>query len=357
MSCHPSGRRDGAPAPAIGATEPRSWKGVAFGTLCALIWGIQPIISKISVADGLTAADVTVLRFLVAGAVLLPVAARAPDFPVGQLGWMRAVVLGVLAGAPFSLALVGGVAFAPAFHSAVIGPGLTPVTAMLLGLVMLHERPSGAQLAALALTVGGLAVFSWEAFEGAPAREGAWRGDLLFALSGGMWATFGFLANRWRASSIAATAAISILSLLSVPLFAFFMPLHLLNASLLASLLQALFQGVLVSVVALYLYSRAVALLGPLQAALFVPLTPIVTAVADLIYLGERPSVTETAGMVAVVSGMALCIAGRRTGRLQGSAVPEPRSSPLQPCLVKFPHPARDDRPGSYQGDDARKSQ
>jgi drug/metabolite transporter (DMT)-like permease len=288
-ACDPTSK-----APLARAIGPRSWKGLGFGALCALIWGIQPIVSKISVADGLTAADVTVLRFFAAGAVLLPLAASAPGFPVGQLGWRRAVALCVLAGAPFSLALVGGVAFAPAFHSAVIGPGLTPVTAMLLGLVVLHERPSGTQ------------------FAGAPSREGAWRGDLLFALSGCMWAGFGFLANRWQASSIGAAAAISILSLMSVPLIALFMPLHMLHAPWLSSLTQALFQGVLVGVVALYLYTRAVALLGPLQAALFVPLTPIVTALVDLLSSGEQPSPTETLGMVTVVAGMVFCIAARR---------------------------------------------
>lgn len=311
----PSGRRDiVAPPSASSASRigPRSWKGLGFGALCALIWGVQPIVSKISVADGLTAADVTVLRFLAAGFMLLPVAARAPNFPVGQLGFARAALLAILAGAPFSLALVGGVAFAPAFHSAVIGPGLTPITAMLLSLLVLRERPAWGELGALALTLAGLVLFSFEAFAGAPAREGAWRGDLLFALSGFMWAAFGFMANRWRATSLNAAAAISILSLMSVPLWAFFMPLHLGDASFWASLLQALFQGVLVGVVALYLYARAVALLGPMQAALFVPLTPIVTAIIDLFWLGEQASLSEAVGMGAVISGMILCIAAPR---------------------------------------------
>ena len=311
----PSGRRDFvAPPSALSGSRigPRSWKGLGFGALCALIWGIQPVVSKISVAEGLTAADVTVLRFLAAGLVLLPVAARAPNFPVGQLGFARAALLAILAGAPFSLALVGGVAFAPAFHSAVIGPGLTPITAMLLSLLVPRERPAWGELGALALTLAGLVLFSFEAFAGAPAREGAWRGDLLFALSGCMWAAFGFMANLWRASSLNAAAAISIMSLMSVPLWAFFMPLHMGDASFWASLLQALFQGVLVGVVALYLYTRSVALLGPMQAALFVPLTPIVTAIIDLLWLGEKASLTEAVGMVAVISGMILCIAAPR---------------------------------------------
>ena len=293
----------------MSAVGTRSWKGLGFGAVCALIWGIQPIVSKISVVDGLTAADVTVLRFLAAGLVLLPVAARAPNFPVGPLGWTRAVTLAILAGAPFSLALVGGVAFAPAFHSAVIGPGLTPITAMLLGLIFLRERPAWGELVALALTLCGLVLFSFEGFAGTPAREGAWRGDLLFALSGCMWAGFGCLANRWKASSVGAAASISILSLMSVPLWAFSLTLHLDEVSLWASLLQALFQGVIVGIVALYFYTRAVALLGAVQAALFVPLTPIVTAVIDFIWLGEQASLAEMIGMIAVIGGMFLCIA------------------------------------------------
>jgi drug/metabolite transporter (DMT)-like permease len=75
---------------------------------------------------------------------------------------------------------------------------------------------------------------------------------------------------------------------------------------------QALFQGVLVGVAALYLYTRAVALLGPVQAALFVPLTPIVTGVVDLLWLGEQASLSETVGMAAVIAGMVLCIAAPR---------------------------------------------
>ena len=311
----PSGRREIVAAPAVRArstSRALSWNGLGFGASCALIWGIQPIVSKVSVADGLTAADVTVLRFLAAGIVLFPIAARAPNFPVGRLGWARAAVLAMLAGAPFSLAIVDGVAFAPAFHSAVIGPGMTPIVAMLLGLIVLRERPAWGELGALALTLIGLVLFSFDGFAGASAREGAWRGDLLFALSGCMWAGFGFLANRWKASSMGAAAAISILSLVSVPLWASFMAMHLNEVSIWASLLQALFQGAVVGIVALYFYTRAVALLGAVQAALFVPLTPIVTALIDLVWLGEQASLTEVTGMAVVIAGMFLCIATPR---------------------------------------------
>jgi drug/metabolite transporter (DMT)-like permease len=70
--------------------EPHAfWKGLAFGTLCAVIWGIQAVVSRQSVADGMTAVDVTILRFVGAGIALLPFAIRLRPFPVGVLGWPR----------------------------------------------------------------------------------------------------------------------------------------------------------------------------------------------------------------------------------------------------------------------------
>lgn len=290
------------------AASPISYRGLALGLICVLIWGIQPIVSKLSIADNLTAGDVTVLRFLFSGLALLPVAWRAGSFPVGRLGWGRACVLSAVAGAPFSLAIVGGVAFAPPLHSAVVSPGLIPVVAMALAFFIVHETPSRSQLASVALVLVGLVLFSVEAISGAPAREGAWIGHLLFVASAIMWASFGFFAKRWHANSFAATGTIAILSLISTPLWAFFLPLNLMHATLPAILLQGIFQGLLVGVVALYLYTRTVALIGSVQAALFVPLVPIVTAVVDLLYFGELPSLMEALGMVVVVAGMLLCV-------------------------------------------------
>ena len=40
--------------------------GLGCGLLTSLIWGVQAVVSRQSVADGLTAADVTILRFAIA---------------------------------------------------------------------------------------------------------------------------------------------------------------------------------------------------------------------------------------------------------------------------------------------------
>jgi drug/metabolite transporter (DMT)-like permease len=136
------------------------WKGIGLGVLCALIWGVQAVVSRRSVIDGLSASDVTILRFIVASLVLFPVTLGMRPIPVGELGWRRALVLTTLAGAPYTLILVGGAAFAPALHNAVITPGLIPVMAVLLGFLVLGQRPGVMKLAGIGLILAGIPLFS-----------------------------------------------------------------------------------------------------------------------------------------------------------------------------------------------------
>lgn len=302
---------DGPPAPGQPRAD-RRWLGAACGLAAALIWGVQAVVSRQSNADGLTAADVTLLRFVTAAAILLPVALkRMKPFPVGALGWRRALILTALAGAPYSLVLVGGAAFAPALHSSIITPGLIPILTAALAWLVLGERAGRARLAGLALVLAGVALFSWEALVSSPSREGAWIGDLLFCLTALMWSVFGLLARRWGADAIDVTIVTCLLSLLLLPAMAFALPMRLTQTGLGPILLQAVYQGALVGVGALFFYTRSVVLLGAGRAALFLPLVPVVTALAALVLLAEAPSTRETFGMALVITGMVVALRAR----------------------------------------------
>lgn len=294
-----------SPAPA----SPRLAVGFACGILAALIWGVQAVVSRQSVTDGLSAGDVTILRFLAAALVLLPFAfQRLKPFPVGRLGWKKALILTAIVGPSYSLILVGGAHFAPALHSSVISPGLIPVATALLAFLLLGERASALRLAGLAVIVAGIVVFSWEAMADTPSRAGAWIGDLLFVLIALLWSVFGLLARRWGADAVEVTMATCLLSVPLLPLLALAQPVNLLAVPLSAVALQALYQGVIVGAAALFLYTQAVALLGAARAALFLPLVPVVTALSGAALLGEQASRLELAGMALAVAGMALAL-------------------------------------------------
>jgi drug/metabolite transporter (DMT)-like permease len=283
--------------------------GFACGILASVIWGVQSVVSRQSVADGLSAGDVTALRFLAASLVLLPFAIRRlKPFPVGRLGWKKALILTALIGPSYSLILVGGAHFAPALHSSVISPGLIPVATALLAVFVLGDRISPLRVIGLAVIVAGIAVFSFEAMANTPTREGAWIGDLLFVLIAVLWSVFGLLARRWGADAVEVTMATCLLSVPLLPLLALVQPVNLLQVPFSAIALQALYQGVLVGAVALFLYTESVAILGAARAALFLPLVPVVTALSGAALLGEHASPLEIAGMALAIIGMVVAL-------------------------------------------------
>jgi drug/metabolite transporter (DMT)-like permease len=64
----------------------------------------------------------------------------------------------------------------------------------------------------------------------------------------------------------------------------------------------------LVGVASMYLYTRAIALLGSVRASVSVALVPLVTAFASAPVLAEQPHASEVVGMVVVVLGVVLSL-------------------------------------------------
>lgn len=284
------------------------WLGVVAGLGCVLIWGGQSVITRQAVQQGLTPADITVLRFVVAGVVLLPIALRMRPPLAGRLGWARTLLFSVLVGAPYSLLIVGGLTMAPAVHQAVIGPASIPLFAAILAWLFAGEKGGRRKGAGLALVMAGIAVFFSAGLSGAAVPAGAWRGDLLFMVSAAMWAVFGLLSQRWRADALESAASTCVVSLLSVPLWMFAMPTGFAHVPTGTILWQAFYHGILVGAVALFLYARAVELLGSASAALFLPLMPVVTAIGAWLWLGEQTTLIEVAGMLLVGTGMVVAM-------------------------------------------------
>jgi drug/metabolite transporter (DMT)-like permease len=80
---------------------------------------------------------------------------------------------------------------------------------------------------------------------------------------------------------------------------------------------QALFQGLLVTVVSLLLYARAVALLGASAGAAFGALVPALAALFAILFLGEWPDGGDWLAIALVSVGVYLASGGplgRRPG-------------------------------------------
>src|SRR5260370_9778104 len=98
------------------------WKevrGVSFGPVAALAGGGYLALARAGVIGGIGPADLTLLRFGVAGTLLFPVLFRHGMRDLAGVGWRRGLVLTALAGPPSPLRQPGGFVFPPLTHALV----------------------------------------------------------------------------------------------------------------------------------------------------------------------------------------------------------------------------------------------
>ncbi len=292
-----------ASTPAVKALSPTA-RGVAYGVAAVAIWGIYLAFARANVSAGVLPEDLAFVRYAVAGAIMLPwLMSHAPATLAG-IGWLRGVVLSLLAGPLFILVGASGFLFAPLSHGAVVQPAAITVAGLALGALLLGDRLTRVRVSGAAVILAGLALVA-----GPGAISGGVHGlvgDALFALAGMMWAGFAVLSKRWSVSPIAATAVVSVLSaVIYTPLFLATRGLDALLAQAPAVLLQQIVvQGVLSGVVAVFAFGRAVELLGSPRAAALPALVPVVAILTGVPVTGELPTLLQTIGLIVVTLGL-----------------------------------------------------
>jgi drug/metabolite transporter (DMT)-like permease len=277
--------------------------GVACGAGAALFWSAGFVSARHGIDIGFTPADLTLHRFVWAGLVLAPLVLRAGA--LGSIGWGGALAITLLGGPGLALISYSGFLLVPLGHGGVIQPSCAALGGLLLASVVLKERLTAARALGAAVIVAGLALIGGEAL----ATIGRYGivGDLSFALAGFFFAVFGTLLRRWGIAPMRATAIISVLSLAGVPIYLALYGLErLLALGAWNNLLQALVQGMLAGPGAIYLFTRAVELLGAGRAAVFTSLVPGFTMLLGLLLLGEVPTLPQLAGFAIVLAGFRL---------------------------------------------------
>jgi AcrR family transcriptional regulator len=147
---------------------------------------------------------------------------------------------------------LGGYAFAPLAHDAVIHPASVTILSTGIASAQPGERLGRIRLIGGGLVIAGIVPIS---SHGLHAASGAatWIGDLLFFTSTVLWVVFAVLIRHWRLPSIPAIAGVPVLSLVAiVPGFLGWYGSEYLRARPLVPMaFQALVQGLLLGVVAI----------------------------------------------------------------------------------------------------------
>jgi len=281
--------------------------GLLIGVLCgmgaAFGWAAGFVAAKHGIAIGFSPADLAFHRFFWSGLLLTPLALREGVRDFGGIGWLRALLMSVLAGPPQAMTAYAGFILVPLGHGTTIQPASAALSALILATVMLHEHPAVHRIIGGVTIIAGLMVFGWESL--ATIGSHGVGGDLLFVTAGFFWATFGTLLRYWHVSGRRAVALVGFLSVVVyAPLYAVLVGFSgLMHMSLADNLLQIVVQGLLAGTLPILLFARAVILLGAGRAGTFPALVPGFSLIVGYLTLGVIPSVAQLIGLAIVVIG------------------------------------------------------
>lgn len=227
---------------------------------------------------------------------------RAGIADLAGIGWRPGLLLALLGGPGFSFISFTGFLLVPLGHSGVIQPSSATVGGVIFATLVLGEKLVAPRIVGAVIIVCGLGVIGAEAISTIGTQGLA--GDLIFVLTGLMYAGFGTCLRLWRIAPMSAATVISFLSLLPLPIFWYFGCFaHMAALGWHENILQALVQGVLAGPAALYLFVRSVAILGAGRAATFLALVPPFILLIGWLALGSVPTILQIAGLVIVVIG------------------------------------------------------
>lgn len=275
----------------------------ALGMLLAvLIYGSNFVISRHAVLNGLTQHDLMALRFAIAGLLLLPVFLRPGLASCGGVGWKRGLWLTLSSGFPMTYLMLTGLTMAPAAHGATIGPGTVTMIGIIGSVVLFGAALTGRLIIGVAGVLAGLACLGIAGSAGASAMT--LRGDLCFLGVGLLWGFYPLLIQLWRVDGLVATAIVSVLSLVYLPIYFLFYFRGFDVAPWWVLALHGVNQGVLNVIVGLWVWGWAAHVLGPSVVGRFPPLIPVTGTLLAIPVLGEIPSSLQLAGIVLIIGGL-----------------------------------------------------
>lgn len=277
--------------------------GVACGAGSALFWALGFVAARHGVLIGMSPLVLALHRFIWPGLALFPLLAANGLGDLGGLGWRRGIVITAFGGLPLALWSYIGYVYVPLGHGSIIQPSCAAVGGLILARLVVKEPLPPRRMAGAATIVAGLAVIGAEAL-GTMGRQGVF-GDLLFVAAGSSFAVFGMLLRLWRIPPMRAAAVTSVLSLAGLPILLLAYG-NFVAAGFWENLLQAVVQGVFAGPAAIYLFTRAVILLGAGRAALYPSLVPPFSLLIGFFTIGEAPSLSQLIGLAIVLIGFRL---------------------------------------------------
>lgn len=282
--------------------SPRTARRLAMlsGLVVVLIWSGWIVLSRWGVQTQLTPVDITLLRFGTAALCTLPWSLR---YPWRRLPLGRALIVALGCGFPYTLFSFYGMELSPAANVGVLVNGTLPIISGLLAVWLLRQRLRWWAWIAVAMIVAANALMVVPMLV---RQDIPWTAIVL--LFGAAWVMSVYMTavKYWRVTLLEILAWVPLINaLFCLPLW-WWLPHNLAQAEWTDIGVQMAYQGVVVSVIALFLLGFTIRELGSMSSALFMAFVPTVTALLAIPLLGELPTRMQWGAIVSCSLGLLL---------------------------------------------------
>jgi drug/metabolite transporter (DMT)-like permease len=270
---------------------------VCLGIVGSMIWGAHSSVSVSGLRAGFDSFDIAAARVLGAALGIIPILLARGTSVVPTIQQIIWLTLG--AGVPFGLLNVAGLQFAPISHTGAISLGCVPLITAFIANRFFGDRISLSHVIALGILLAALG-FIWSAH---PFEWIHLLGDLCFFGSACLWASYGLNLRRWNLKSMQGVIAITLGSLPYL-IWYFLAREQTFLSDLDQGMLQVMYQGFIVGVLAVLIYGKVLEFIGPMMGTMFLAFSPFLIPFMAFLILGDPIDLGDVAGLALVVVSM-----------------------------------------------------
>ena len=275
-------------------------QGYLFVLITMCIWGGFTIFSRLNLHWHVSAWDLVAMRFAIAFLILMPVLIYKKD--LAFLWHPRPVILALTGGLAYCLTVYTAFLQAPAAHAAIFLNGCIPFCTAVAAYLLFRQPFDKHTWLSLSIMLSALVLMSYLMLHDQAAAFGL--GDLLFFISAVWWGIFTVLLKQWKLSAWHSMASVAIWSaIIYLPVYILFVPKHFQEAEPIHLVIQGLFHGVLVVIIATLTYVAAIERLGAFKTGSIVTLAPFIAAVIAVPLLDEPLNAAIACGLVGMGIG------------------------------------------------------
>ncbi|MBO4451535.1 MAG: DMT family transporter [Bacteroidaceae bacterium] len=286
---------------------------VAF--LVVAVWGVTFVFTKLLLMDGLTAAQIFVMRFVVAYVLLLCYSLTRKPFRLLASSWkdeLLMVGLGVTGGSLYFLTENSAMIYTTTTNTSLIVCLCPLFAALLIAMFYRSERLHGIQIVGTLMAAVGVVIV---VLNGRFVLHLSPLGDTLAFAACLCWAFYSLLmipATR-RYNTVFITRKVFFYGLLSMIPYFMIRPEEtgIFNASILhlhlSTLLNLLFLGCIASMLCFLAWNWVMKKLGAVVLTNYVYFNPVTTVIFAWLILSERITLYFIIGTLLILTGMYLC--------------------------------------------------